>query len=640
MNMLLADKAGFCFGVKRAVDEALKTQEKYNKKVYTLGPLIHNDDVVEFLKKKEIYPIELKNIDLLNQDDVIIIRSHGISPDILNVLLEKKLIIIDATCPFVSNIQQKAKKYYELGYCIVIVGDKNHPEVVGINGWCNNTAVISKDGTEINLENAPQKICVLSQTTEKQENFQKVLNTLIKKVKELAAFNTICSATEERQKSAEQLSKEVDLMVVLGGYNSSNTTKLYEICSENCLTIHVENSGEIPDKILKSNKIKKIGITAGASTPDWIIKEAIYKMSNFENEGINEQLEFMEKEKTSIAVGEIIKGEVISISPNEKGVFVNIGYKLDGVLPKNEIASNDDAKLSDIFKAGDEIVVKVISRKNEDGNVVLSQIEIEREKAFKDLKSAFENKETVTVVVKEAVKGGLVANSNGVRIFIPASHIELYHIDDLSEYIGKSLTVNIVEFNQDKKYTKIVGSRREILKQEQSKKEEGTWNSLQVGDIIESEVKRLTDFGAFVDVNGVDGLLHVSEISWGRVNKASDVLKVGDKIKVYVLDLDKEKRKLSLSLKKLIDDPWINVDEKYPVDNVVLGKVVRFANFGAFVELEPGVDALVHISQISHKRINKPSDALEIGQQIKAKIIEVNKENKKITLSIKEVAEI
>lgn len=273
-NIILAEEAGFCFGVKRAVEMALNTKNKYKKIIYTLGPLIHNNDVVNYLIKNNIFPIEFENIENLNEGDIIIIRSHGISPKMLEVLKNKKLNIINATCPYVSNIQLKAKKYFDLAYSIIIVGDSNHPEVEGINGWCNNSAIISKNGSELN--ELPSKVCVLSQTTEKQENWEKVLNIIISKCKEIIAFNTICSATEIRQLSAEKLSNNVDLMIVIGGRNSSNTTKLYEICKKNCInTIHVENLLEIPTNMLKSRTYKNIGITAGASTPDWVIKETL-----------------------------------------------------------------------------------------------------------------------------------------------------------------------------------------------------------------------------------------------------------------------------------------------------------------------------------------------------------------------------
>lgn len=637
MKVILAEKAGFCYGVKRAVEESLQAKEKYNKKIYTLGPLIHNQDVVRFLKDKDIIPVEIEDIVTLSKDDVIIIRSHGVSLKTYKQLELKELIIVDATCPYVTNIHNKVKQYHDEGYNIIIVGDKSHPEVQGINGWCGDSAIISKDGSD--LDGILGRVCIVSQTTEKQENWEKVLSIVVKKCKEFIAFNTICSATEIRQKTANELSKQADIMIVIGGKNSSNTTKLYEICRKNCVnTIHVENSGEIPDNIIKNNNAI-IGVTAGASTPDWIIKEAILKMSeDINQEPNNEQLEFMEKNNTQIVVGKIIKGEIISVS--EKQAFVSIGYKVEAVLPKSEVTNDDSINLEDILTVGDKIEAKVISRRNEEGYVVLSKKELEREVAYVELKEAKEKNLLLKVVIKEVVNGGLVTNYKGVRVFIPASHVELYHVENLESYLGKEIELNIIEFDDTKRQTRIVGSRREILKAEKSKIEVDSWGKLEKDTIVEGEVKRLTAFGAFVCVNGVDGLLHVSEISWGRINKPSDILKVGDKIQVYILDIDKENKKLSLSMKKLIENPWNDVEVKYPVGNIVLGKVVRFANFGAFIELEPGVDALVHISQISHKKINKPEEILKTGEMVKAKILDVNKEDKKIGLSIKEVDEI
>lgn len=359
-------------------------------------------------------------------------------------------------------------------------------------------------------------------------------------------------------------------------------------------------------------------------------------MSDEQNiEGMNELLKMMDENEKKIYTGAVIKGEIIQL--NDREAYLNIGYKNDGILPINEVTNDVNVKLTDLFTLGQEIEAKVIKLKNEDNYVVLSRSELERDAGFNAVKKAYEEKTVIRVTVKEAVNGGLVSAYKGIRVFIPASHIELFHVDDLTKYIGEELDVNIIEFSKKRNTIRIVGSRRDILKAVKEKDEEKTWESLAIGDVIEGEVKRLTDFGAFVEVNGVDGLLHVSEISWGRINKASDVLAIGEKVKVYVLNVDKENKKLSLSLKKLVEDPWISVEEKYPVGSVVLGKVVRFSNFGAFIELEPGVDALAHISEISHKRIVKPSDVLAIGEEIKAKIIDVNKETKKIGLSIKEV---
>jgi len=634
MEVVLAGKAGFCFGVERAVNEALQAAVRYNKKIYTLGPIIHNRDVVEKLKEKNIFPINMEDIENLKPADVVIIRSHGVGEKVYDSLKNKEIEIIDATCPFVTNIHIKVNKYFNQGYGIIIVGDKDHPEVMGINGWCQNTAIITKDGED--LTEIPDRICIVAQTTEKKDNWDKVLAKVSCGERDILSFNTICTATSERQKAASDLSKKVDAMVVLGGKDSSNSKKLYKICSENCKnTIFVENSGEIPDEIIKDNRINKIGVTAGASTPEWIIKEAITKMSDEKDLEFNEQLEFMEKFDRRIAVGSVISGKIISI--NEKGAYLNIGYKADGLLPVEEVTLEPNEKLSDLFKEGDFIEVKVISRKNEDGYVVLSKVELERQEAYNQIKEAFEKKEPIKVTIKEAVNGGVISSFRGVRIFVPASHIELYHVENLNEYVGKTVEVQIIEFKEVKRNTKIVASRRSLLQKEREKSEEGTWEKLEEGQTVKGEVKRMTPFGAFIDVDGVDGLLHVSELSYGRIDKPSDILKIGEVIEVYVLNVDRENKKLSLSLKKLIEDPWKNASEKYPVDSVVLGKVVRFADFGAFIELEPGVDALAHISQISHKRINKPGDVLEIGQMVKAKIIDVNIETKKIGLSIKEV---
>lgn len=627
--MIISKNSGFCYGVKRAVDTALTTKEEHNERVYTLGPLIHNNDVVDHLKQKHIYPIELECINDLKEEDIIIIRSHGVPLEILNKLKEKKLKVIDATCPYVSNIHKKVEKYYNEGYKILIVGDSSHPEVIGINGWCDNSAIICKDGEE--LDNLPRKICIVAQTTEKIEHWEKVLRKVISQSKEIIAFNTICNATSVRQQSAESLSKEVDKMIVVGGKNSSNTTKLYEICKKNCAnTIHVENASEIPADFI--DNYSTIGVAAGASTPDWIIKEAINKMSN-------EQLEYMEKNNTQIHVGQIVEGEIIYITSKE--AYVNIGYKSDALLPINEVSKEENADLNNILKNGEQVKGKIIRLGSENHPPVISLVELNREDAYREIKEAFENKTTISGKVKEVVKGGLILiYKDIIRVFLPASHIQLTHVEDLSSYIGQELIVNIVEFEQVRNNTRIVASRREILKESQEKLTEKTWANLEKDTIVKGVVRRLTNFGAFVEVGGIDGLLHITEMSWGRISSPSEILKVGEEISVYVLDINKESKKLALSLKKIKENPWNDADIKYPVGTIVLGKIVRFATFGAFVELEPGIYGLVHISQISHKRVEKAEDVLKIGENIKAKILDVNKENKKIGLSIKEVNDI
>ncbi|AOR23611.1 bifunctional 4-hydroxy-3-methylbut-2-enyl diphosphate reductase/30S ribosomal protein S1 [Clostridium taeniosporum] len=633
-EIILAQNAGFCFGVKRAVDEAIKIQKQESRKIYTLGPLIHNNDVVKFLEKNNIYSIDLENINTLNKDDVIVIRSHGVSKEVLDLLKQNQLKIMDATCPFVTNIQKKVNKYYKLGYTIIILGDANHPEVVGINGWCNNEAIISRNG-EIEEEGF-SKVCLVSQTTEKATNWERLLKNISTKAKEVLAFNTICAATDVRQKSTNKLSKEVDTMIVIGGKNSSNTTKLYQISKQNCNnTIHIENVNELPEKFINNN-INKIGITAGASTPDWIIKEVIGIMNNTENIKNYDQLSLMNELDRRFVIGDEIEGEILS--KTRDAIIVSlVGYKIDGVIPFNELTSNEDVEsVLENLNVGDSIKAKVIKLQNSDGYVVLSRLEYEREEAYKELNELFNEGKTLNVKIKEASENGLVAYHKGVRIFIPASQIDVKFTKDKSQYINQILEVKLIDYSTEQP-KKVIASRRVLLEVIKEAEEEKAWESLNVGDVINAEVKRFTSFGAFLDVNGIDGLLHLSQISWNHVKNIEDILKKGEFIEVKIIALDKENKKLSLSRKELLPKPWENVKEKYPEGSIVLGKVVRINDFGAFVELEPGVDGLVHISKISYNRISHPSEVLSVGEEVKAKILEVDEENKRVSLSIKDI---
>lgn len=631
-KVILAKNAGFCFGVQRAVEEALKIQRQYNKKIYTFGPLIHNNDVVNYLEKNNIYAVQLDNIHSLNKGDVIVIRSHGVSRNIMNILSEKELIVINATCPFVTNIQKKVDKYSELGYKIVILGDEKHPEVIGINGWCKEDAIITSDGSFSST--LPAKVCAVSQTTEKEQNWKKTMDNLSSSVKELLAFNTICSATEVRQKSVSELSKEVDLMIVVGGKNSSNTTKLYEIAKTNCnFTIHIENASELSESIINNKEIQTIGITAGASTPDWIIKEVVEIMEG--NEKMEDQLLLMNEMDRRFRIGDEVEGEILSIN-NDQLVISLIGYKSDGVIPFKELASPEklEEKLEEV-KVGGKIKAKVIKLKNEDNYVVLSTLEFEKEETLQKLEELFNSKGEVDVIVTSAKEKGLVAYYNGVRIFIPASQIDIKYVENKEALVNTKLTVRLIDFSKDN-LSKIVASRKVILEEVKNEREKAAWESLSEGDIVKAEVKRFTNFGAFAEVDGIDGLIHLSQISWSHISSCEEVLKIGEIIDVKILSLDKEAKKLSLSIKALTPEPWSVVDEKYSEGSAVLGKVVRLNDFGAFVELEPGIDGLVHISKISHDHIKHPSEVLTIGEEVKCIILSIDKESKKIALSIKD----
>lgn len=630
-NVILAKEAGFCFGVKRAVDETLKAKKQYKKNIYTLGPLIHNTDVVKYLEEKQIFAIELSDIDKLQANDVIIIRSHGVSKEVIKQLEKKGLIIINATCPFVTNIQKKVEKFSEEGYTIVIQGDENHPEVIGINGWCNNSAIITKDGSLPRLDS--KKVCLVSQTTEKVENYNKTLDALKNMDIYLRDFNTICSATDVRQKSADELSKKVDAMIVIGGKHSSNTTKLFQISSKNCVnTLHIENASELPEEYINNKNLKKIGITAGASTPDWIIREVINIMQEINNQ---EQLELMNQyDKGNMCIGDEIEGEVAS--KTNEGIIVSIpGYGKDGIIKYNQLTAGDDGQeYAETLNKGDKIKAKII-KFNVEGYVALSRVEYEKNLAYEELEKLYNNEEVFDLKISQILPKGIAGFYKGVRIFVPVSQIDVKFIKDKEALKGQTLQVKLTEFSKENP-SKIIASRRVIIEKEYLEKEEKAWAGLTVGAVVKAEVKRFTNFGAFADVNGIDGLIHLSQISWKHIKSAEDVLKQGDIIDVKIIDVDREAKKLSLSIKQLTEEPWSNVKEKYPEGEVVQGTVVRINDFGAFVELEPGLDALVHISKISHDRIEHPSQVLTVGEEVTAKILSVDEEKKRISLSIKD----
>lgn len=634
-KVILAKNAGFCFGVQRAVEEALKIQRQYNKKIYTLGPLIHNNDVVTYLEHNKIFSVDLKEIDTLDKGEVIVIRSHGVSESVVKTLEEHQLIVINATCPFVTNIQKKVRKFSEDGYKIVILGDENHPEVIGINGWCDDKAIITKDGN-FDEKVMSQKVCAVSQTTEKEETWKKTVENLTVGSKELLAFNTICSATEVRQKSAKELSQVVDVMIVVGGKNSSNTTKLYEIAKGNCKnTIHIENKKELSEDFIKNNKNKSIGITAGASTPDWVIREVVEIMEDNQVK-MDDQLALMNSMDKSFKVGDEVEGEILS--KTRDGLMISlVGYGRDGIIPNREITSSlDNQGVIDSLNIGDLIKAKIIKLRNDDGYAVLSRLEYEKEGTIKELDELYKSAEGFNITINDTNSYGLISHYKGVRLFVPISQIDNRFVRDITAYKGQEVTVRLIEFDRNNT-NKIIASRRILIEEKLAKEEDAAWSGLETGNVMKGIVKRFTNFGVFVDVNGVDGLLHLSEISWAHVDNPKEYLNKGDVIDVKILDADRENKKLSLSIKALKSEPWANLEEKYPEGAVVLGEVKRITPFGVFIELEEGIDGLVHISKISHDKIDKIDNVLKVSDEVKAKILSVDKESKRIALSIKDV---
>lgn len=632
MEILVAKSAGFCFGVNKAMNMVYNLLEEREGNIYTLGPIIHNEQVVEDLKRKGVAVINDTNE--ASGNSKVVIRTHGVTPEIFEALEGKKLEIVDATCPYVSKIHKLVREKHYEGYTIVIAGDANHPEVAGINGWCGNSAYIA--GSPEEVERFPQiegLCCLVSQTTFIKDKFEKIYDKLKDKCKNIEKFDTICNATGNRQEESEKIARISDVMLVIGSRNSSNTQKLFEICSNHCKeTYIIETFGDLPPINIK--KIKKLGITAGASTPERIIKEVIEKMDELNKQ--ENELSFKEAFESSMVTlrsGETAKGRIIGY--NNAEIYVDLGYKSDGIIPVGEYSDDPDFKPEENLKIGDEIEVFIVRVNDGEGNVMLSKKKVDSIRSIDSIEEAYENKTPVTGKVVEITNGGIIASMKGVRVFIPASQIADRYVKDLGEYMRQTVTVRIIEFNKQKR--KIVGSQRVILAEQKEHNETDFWNNVEVGKKYDGVVKSLMDFGAFVDIGGVDGLVHVSEISWNKIKHPSEVLKVGEKVQVTVLDFDKEKKRISLGMRKQEDNPWIKAAENYKPGDIVKGNVVRLVPFGAFVELEKGLDGLVHISQISNVRIAKPGDVLKIGQEIEAKVVEVNIEAKKISLSIKEV---
>ena len=631
MEIILASNAGFCFGVRAAINKGEKLIEEGKGPIATLGPLIHNPQEVARLESLGIKSYD--DIDSVQEKNVLI-RTHGVAPSVYQEIEKHGHSYYDCTCPKVKRVQQLAPEHAEAGYQVLVLGDCKHPEVMAIVGWTNDTAIVFISLDELKgLSLEGKKVCLVSQTTEKLERFEKAVEYLESlSLEELVVQNTICTATRDRQSDASELAAKVDLMVVIGGYNSANTCKLVSICQDvGVATKHVETAAELQDEWFEG--VNKIGLTAGASTPDWIIREVIDKMEELTMEqGLEQGYGTLEP----LNLYEVVTGTVVKINSDE--VMVDVGGKSEGVIPIKELSFQKDPDVEEIVKVGDEIQVMVIKMENNEGHMVLSKKRADQEKAMDTLQEKYENGEVIEAKVVSDVKGGVIVDI-GARGFVPASHLDTKYVDDIKSFVGNTYRFKIIEFDSNPENRKIILSRRALLEAEEKEAREQLWDKIAEGQILKGRVQRIANFGAFVDLGGVDGLLHISEMGWGRVKQPTDVVNVGDEIEVYVLSADREKGKISLSLKKLINNPWDNAAEQFPVGAVLTGKVVRIAPFGAFVALADGVDGLVHISQISWEHIDKVEDALAIGQEVQVKVLEVDEDRKRISLSIKDLKE-
>lgn len=630
----IADSAGFCFGVSRALDMTERGIDN-GKTIVTYGPIIHNGQVVEALTKKGVRIIE--SVDEASVGDTVVIRSHGVPKKVEDTFRERGIEYIDATCPFVKKIHRIVSENYALGKTIVIIGDPHHPEVVGINGWCNDEAVIFSSEEDVDTSILQKKeCCVVSQTTFERNLWEKIVKIIKNTCNEVVFFDTICNATDDRQKSTARLAKESDLFIVIGGRNSSNTKKLYQIAKELCgKTLLIEGAWELPEGLYVPGE--RIGITAGASTPDWIIKEVFKTMVNTVNlNSGNGELTFAEAFEESLITlntGQVVTGTVMKITPTE--VYVNLGFKADGVIPADELSDDPDVKPEDVVKVGEELEVFVVRVNDAEGYVKLSKKKIDAAKGWATIENAAETQEILTGKVIEAVNRGIVVSVNGTRVFVPSSQATERFVADLSDMVGQTVSLRILNIKEDRRGKKAIGSIKSVLMEEKAKKSEAFWADVEKGKHYTGTVKTITSFGAFVDIGGVDGLVHISELSWTRIKSPEEVVKVGDVLDVYIIDANRETGKISLGYKKTEDNPWVIAQNTMAVGDVKNVKVVRLLPFGAFVEIIPGVEGLIHVSQIDTKRIGKPADVLSVGQMVQAKIVEADWEAKKIGLSIK-----
>ena len=638
-KIIVAESAGFCFGVNRAINILYKLIDE-NKPACTLGPIIHNMQMVNELREKGVRTID--KISEAKENETIVIRSHGVPQSIVDEINERHLDYIDATCPFVSKIHKIVSETDD-DSIVIIAGDKNHPEVQGIMGHCKSKCYTFKNQVELQelFSIIPQKnyktIKIVAQTTFDLKEWEKSLKSLKNVYTNTKIFDTICNATSIRQREAANISKSVDLMFVIGDKHSSNSFKLYSICSSNCEnTFFIETADELPLEMVK--KADSIGVTAGASTPARIIKEVLDKMSEVNTSSVNENElsfeEMLEESLKSMNTNERVMGTVMSIAPNGD-VSVDVGRKQAGFIPKDEISYDPTVTAQDVLKVGDEIELLIMKTNDQEGTIMLSKKRVDAQKNWEELEALNGSDEIFTGKVIEAVNGGIIVMLKGNRIFIPASQATLSRDEDPSALVGKEVQYRLLEVSRKGRRKRAIGSIKSVLKEKRAEEKAKLLETLAVGNHYKGVVKSLTSYGAFVDIGGVYGMIHISELSWSRIKHPSEVVNVGDEVEVYIKDINEETKKISLGYKKEEDNPWFILKNEYPVGSVVKCKIVGLTTFGAFANIIPGIDGLIHISQIANKRIDKPQDVLSVGQEVEAKIIAIDFDKKRVSLSMR-----
>ena len=632
MSVELAKSAGFCFGVDRAVSTVYRLLEE-GRPAATLGPIIHNPQLVADLAARGVQAVS--SPEETPPGHVLVIRSHGVPQSTVDRLEELSIPYVDATCPFVKKIHDLAHRAGEEGRLFLLFGDAGHPEVQGIVGHCTGPYFVCKNSEELAkaLKNHPEwaqkPLSVAAQTTFHTGEWQICLETLKKVCTNAAVFATICNATAKRQKEAEALARRCDYMVVVGGRESSNTAKLREICKEQCETYLVERAEELPAFPAGS----RIGITAGASTPASIIKEVLVTMAEINN---NENFEEMlEESLKSLNTDEKVHGVVVGISPTE--VYVDVGRKQAGFIPAGELSNDPSVKPEDVVKIGDEMDLLIMKTNDQEGTIMLSKRRVDAMKGWDEIAVALENNEILEGKVIEVVKGGVIVLYKGMRVFVPASHATATRGEDLNPLLNTDVKFRIIEVNRQRR--RAVGSIRSVLREERKAAQEKFWEQIEVGQEYTGKVKSLTNFGAFVDLGGVDGMVHISELSWNRIKHPSEVVNVGDTVTVFVKGFDRENGKISLGYKRPEDNPWAKLEREYPVGTVCDAKIVGITQFGAFANVIPGIDGLIHISQLADHRVEKPQDVVKVGDVVKVKITDIDFDKHRVSLSIRALLE-
>ena len=667
-KIILAETAGFCFGVDRAVNLVYSLVND-GKKVCTLGPIIHNAQLVGDLEQRGVKIID--SIDECPDGYTVVVRTHGVEKSVIDDIENKNIDYVDATCPFVKKIHRIVKKF-DSSVPVLVAGDVNHPEVIGIRSYCNGKSFVFKNDEELQkiLQNdyidKNKKIICVSQTTFSLEEWKKCEKIRKKVCTNCEIFDTICNATADRQNEAYEISKKSDAMIVIGGRHSSNTCKLRDVSSAHCRSFLIETADEL--KSIDLSPYKVIGVTAGASTPSVIIKEVLKSMSeeikekevettSAVTEEVVETAETADKAVKEPAVkasadgeasfeellnesfkenenSKVVTGTVVSITPTE--VYVDVpGRKQTGVVAFNDLSAEPIDKCEDVVSVGDEIDLVIMKTDDQDGVLKLSKKLVDAQKGWDDIVAAKENDEILEGTVTQIIRGGVLVTTKGTRVFVPASLSGVPRNQELDSIKGQTVRFKIIDINPARR--RAVGSIKVVADAERKEKQDAVWATLEVGKKMTGTVKSLTSYGAFVDLGGIDGMIHISELSWSRIKHPSEVVKVGDTVEVTIKALDEETRKISLGFKNIEDSPWEIMKRDYPVGSVVDARIVSFATFGAFANILPTVDGLIHISQISWDRIQTPQDVLKIGDVVKAKIIDIDYDKKRVSLSIKEL---